>query len=150
VSDAATGVPIGDLEPYLGASGHLLVVNQDTTAAIHAHPEDVPGAGKTGPTVTFAPVFPAPGRYKMWAQFQRKGTVVTARSSSRKGKKMKDRRARELQAIGRDELEVEILIRHDPRRPSGSRTRCQGTPRFGLGSTATVCRPAPVVPRTGA
>ena len=74
VSDAATAVPIGDLEPYLGASGHLLVVSEDTTAAIHAHPEGVP---TSGPTVTFAPVLPLPGRYKMWAQFQRKGTVVT-------------------------------------------------------------------------
>jgi hypothetical protein len=75
VSDAATGVPIGDLEPYLGASGHLLIVSEDSTAAIHAHPEGVP---TRGPTVTFAPVLPAPGRYKMWVQFQRKGTVVTA------------------------------------------------------------------------
>ena len=75
VSDAATNLPITDLEPYLGASGHLLIVNQDVTAAIHAHPE---GATSSGPVVTFAPVFPAPGRYKVWAQFQRKGAVVTA------------------------------------------------------------------------
>ena len=33
----------------------------------------------SGPMVTFGPVFPAPGRYKMWAQFQRRGEVVTAR-----------------------------------------------------------------------
>jgi hypothetical protein len=75
LSDATTAVPIRDLEPYLGASGHLLIVSQDATAAIHAHPD---GAPTTGPTVTFTPVFPAPGRYKMWAQFQRKGAVVTA------------------------------------------------------------------------
>jgi len=75
VSDAATGLPVTDLEPYLGASGHALIVNPDMTAAIHAHPE---GAVTSGPVVTFAPVFPAPGRYKMWVQFQRKGAVVTA------------------------------------------------------------------------
>ncbi len=75
VSDAATDLPITDLEPYLGASGHLLIVNHDLTAAIHAHPE---GATTSGPVVTFTPVFPAPGRYKVWAQFQRKGAVVTA------------------------------------------------------------------------
>jgi Heavy metal binding domain len=75
VSDATTGLPVSDLEPYLGASGHLLVVNHDVTAAIHAHPEGVP---TSGPIVAFAPVFPAPGRYKMWVQLQRKGTVVTA------------------------------------------------------------------------
>ena len=75
VSDAATSLPVTDLEPYLGASGHLLIVNHDLTAAIHAHPE---GAATSGPVVTFAPVFPAPGRYKVWVQFQRKGAVVTA------------------------------------------------------------------------
>ena len=75
ISDASTGLPVTDLEPYLGAPGHLLVVNQDATAAMHAHPD---GVSAKGPTVTFGPVFPAPGRYKMWAQFQRRGEVVTA------------------------------------------------------------------------
>jgi hypothetical protein len=75
LSDAATNLPVTDLEPYLGASGHLIIVNHDLTAAVHAHPE---GAATSGPVVTFAPVFPAPGRYKVWAQFQRKGTVITA------------------------------------------------------------------------
>jgi hypothetical protein len=75
VSDAATSLPITDLEPYLGAPGHLLIVNHDLTAAIHAHPE---GATTGGPVVTFAPIFPAPGRYKVWVQFQRQGAVLTA------------------------------------------------------------------------
>ncbi len=75
ILDASTGLPATDLEPYLGAAGHLLVVNQDLTAAMHAHPE---GVATSGPMVTFAPVFPASGRYKIWAQFQRRGAVVTA------------------------------------------------------------------------
>jgi hypothetical protein len=75
ISDAATGSPVTDLEPYLGASGHLLIVSQDATAAIHAHPE---GAATGGPMVAFDPVFPAPGLYKLWVQVQRKGEVVTA------------------------------------------------------------------------
>jgi catechol 2,3-dioxygenase-like lactoylglutathione lyase family enzyme len=75
ISDAATGLPATDLEPYLGAAGHLLAVSQDLTAAMHAHPE---GHVTSGPVVTFTTVFPAPGRYKMWAQFQRRGEVVTA------------------------------------------------------------------------
>jgi len=75
LSDASTGLPATDLEPYLGAAGHLLAVNQDLTAAMHAHPE---GVVTGGPLVTFTTVFPAPGRYKMWAQFQRRGVVVTA------------------------------------------------------------------------
>ena len=75
MADLASGVPVTDLEPYLGASGHMIIVNQSMTAAIHAHPD---GAATSGPVVTFAPVFPAPGRYKLWAQFQRHGAIVTA------------------------------------------------------------------------
>ena len=75
VSDAATGLPVTDLEPYLGAAGHLLVVNPDVTLAMHAHPE---GTASGGPVIAFGPVLPAPGRYKMWVQFQRRGEVVTA------------------------------------------------------------------------
>ncbi len=75
VFDAATGAPITDLEPYLGAAGHLLIVDGEATIAIHGHPEGPPTAG---PEVTFVPVLPAPGRYKLWVQFQRKGEVVTA------------------------------------------------------------------------
>ena len=38
-SDAATGAPVTDLQPYLGASAHLLIVNADLSVAIHVHPE---------------------------------------------------------------------------------------------------------------
>lgn len=75
VRDAATGAPVTDLEPYLGATGHLLVVNTDVTDAIHAHPEGATIG--SGPDVVFAPVLPAAGMYKMWVQFQRRGAVVT-------------------------------------------------------------------------
>jgi hypothetical protein len=74
-ADASTGAPATDLEPYLGASGHLLVVSSDLTSAIHAHPE---GAATGGPEVVFDPILPAPGLYKVWLQVQRKGRVVTA------------------------------------------------------------------------
>jgi hypothetical protein len=74
VMDSA-GAPVTDLEPFLGAAGHLLIVNPDLTAAIHGHPE---GARSSGPIVTFGPIFPSPGVYKMWVQFQRKGRVMTA------------------------------------------------------------------------
>jgi len=75
ISDATTGSPVRDLQPYVGATGHLLIVSNDLTAAVHAHPE---GATTGGPVVTFGPVFPLPGRYKSWVQFQRNGDVVTA------------------------------------------------------------------------
>jgi hypothetical protein len=73
VEDAASGAAVTDLQPYLGASAHLLVVPVDLTEAIHGHPtEDGPG-----PALSFAPLLPRPGRYKIWLQVQRNGTVST-------------------------------------------------------------------------
>jgi hypothetical protein len=74
VTDAATGSPVADLEPYLGASGHLLAVRRDAAFALHAHPD---GPLTAGPVLTFDPVFPVTGRYKLWLQIQRKGQVMT-------------------------------------------------------------------------
>ena len=77
----ATGEMLTDLEPYLGAAGHLLIVDPDLTIALHAHPEariTAKPEASLGPEVVFGPVVPGPGVYKVWAQFQRKGRVVTA------------------------------------------------------------------------
>jgi hypothetical protein len=74
VTDAATGAPVTDLSPYLGAPAHMLIVKSDLSDAIHAHPEEQ----KTGgPTVTFHPLMPAAGDYKLWIQFSRGGKVIT-------------------------------------------------------------------------
>jgi Heavy metal binding domain len=74
IEDAESGAPVTDLEPYLGASAHLLMVPVDLTEAVHGHPtEDV-----HGPAVSFAPLVPRAGRYKVWMQFQRGGKVSTA------------------------------------------------------------------------
>jgi hypothetical protein len=75
VADSSTGQPVTDLEPYLGAPGHLLIADNELTVAIHGHPE---GVATAGPMVAFSPVLPVSGRYKLWVQFQRKGEVVTA------------------------------------------------------------------------
>jgi hypothetical protein len=74
MSDARTGAPLTDLEPYLGAPAHLLIVNADLTDAVHGHPIE---AGTRGPTVTFEPLMPVEGLYKLWVQVQRAGRVVT-------------------------------------------------------------------------
>ena len=73
--DASSDAPITDLEPFLGAPAHLLIVKPDLTEAIHGHPE---AQATGGPTVSFDPRMPAPGLYKLWVQFQREGTVSTA------------------------------------------------------------------------
>jgi hypothetical protein len=75
LADASSGAPISDLEPFLGAAGHMLLVNADLTEASHAHPEE---QAARGPSVSFEPRMPAAGLYKLWVQFQRKGQVITA------------------------------------------------------------------------
>ena len=80
----ATGRPIRDLEPWLGAMGHLLLVHQDADTFAHAHPDDrEPGVGKDG-RIPFLVRLSKPGRYKGWLQFQRHGQVETARDRARR------------------------------------------------------------------
>ena len=40
LSDAATGAPITDLQPYLGAFGHTLILSEDTLDYVHSHPSE--------------------------------------------------------------------------------------------------------------
>ena len=82
LTDAASGQPVRDIEAYLGAWGHTLLISEDTLSVVHAHPvELVPlddPAARGGPVITFKALFPKPGPYRMWAQMQRQGEVVTA------------------------------------------------------------------------
>ena len=75
--DGKSGVPVTDLEPYLGAPAHLLVVSSDLVDAAHSHPA-VQFSSVNGPDVVFEAVFPRPGIYRMWVQFQRQGRVELA------------------------------------------------------------------------
>jgi heavy metal-binding protein len=74
--DPATGGAVTDLEPYLGANGHLLVVSDDFAAVFHSHPVAELSSAH-GPTVVFQALFPRGGVYRLWAQFQRAGRVAT-------------------------------------------------------------------------
>jgi hypothetical protein len=74
--DAATGEPLQDLEPYLGAWGHALIVSADLVDAVHSHPV-TPLTSPGGPRIFFSQRFPRPGYYRMWVQVQRKGEVAT-------------------------------------------------------------------------
>ncbi|MFO0616966.1 MAG: hypothetical protein U0414_30505 [Polyangiaceae bacterium] len=71
------GAAVTDLEPYLGAFGHLFILKDDRVTTVHAHPLDGGGA-HGGPKLTFHASLPGPGKYKLWAQFQRRGEVMTA------------------------------------------------------------------------
>jgi len=74
LTDAQSGAAVSDLEPFLGAPGHMLIVNADLTETDHVHPEE---PATRGPVITFQPLLPAPGTYKLWLQFQRRGVVTT-------------------------------------------------------------------------
>lgn len=74
VEEAASGQPVTDLEPYLGAPAHMLMVRSDLSDAVHAHPEELVSSG---PAVSFHPIVPAAGDYRIWIQFQRAGRVST-------------------------------------------------------------------------
>lgn len=69
-----TGDPVKDLEPYLGAIGHLVVIQAATKEYIHAHPEHDTSATSE---VAFEVHAPVAGQYVGWAQFQRGGAIVT-------------------------------------------------------------------------
>jgi hypothetical protein len=74
------GKPVTDLEPYLGAFGHLVALRDGDLAFLHVHPEgDEPTQGETaGPDVGFVAELPTPGRYLLYLDFQIDGKVHSA------------------------------------------------------------------------
>jgi hypothetical protein len=65
-----------DLEPYLGAQGHLVAMRSGDLAYAHVHPveDDDVAAG----VVTFEAELPSAGRYALFFDFQHGGEVHTA------------------------------------------------------------------------
>lgn len=97
VADAATGKPVTDLQPYLGALAHFVVISQDANEYLHVHPMDPseakkgghdhhgdmahdhgPAPAKGGPVVTAQTSFTKAGMYKIWGQFRRNDKIVTS------------------------------------------------------------------------
>lgn len=106
VTDAA-GKAVTDLQPYLGAMAHFVVISEDTTKFLHVHAIEGEAAetktsnsskGRGGshgdhgdmemgekadmeddvkPAVQAHTEFPAAGLYKLWGQYQRAGKVFT-------------------------------------------------------------------------
>ena len=69
------GRPVEDLEPYLGALGHLVALRESDLAFLHVHPEPDDGSG---PRISFRAAFPSGGRYRLFLQFSHEGRVQTA------------------------------------------------------------------------
>ncbi len=74
------GQPVTDLQPYLGAYGHLVALRQGDLAYLHVHPEGAPGDGRTpaGPAVTFSAEVPSAGTYRLYLDFRHGDAVHTA------------------------------------------------------------------------
>jgi hypothetical protein len=77
--DAETGSPAGDTVKWLGAAGHMMIFHQDGKTVVHSHPaEDAENAALVSKgIVRFTGRFPKPGRYKVYAQFDWRGSVRT-------------------------------------------------------------------------
>jgi hypothetical protein len=74
------GSPVTDLDPYLGAYGHLVAIRASDLAYLHVHPTEEPGDGDTpaGPEVRFAVHVPSTGDYRLFMDFSHGGDVRTA------------------------------------------------------------------------
>lgn len=74
------GEPVTDLEPYLGAYGHLVALRAGDLAYLHVHPDGTPEDGVTapGPEVVFFANVPSPDRYHLFLDFKHEGVVRTA------------------------------------------------------------------------
>lgn len=83
------GTPVSNLESYLGALGHSVILKEGSLDFIHTHAleggsegHDMNNmqnetTGATGPEIKFATVFPESGIYKIFTQFQHLGKVQT-------------------------------------------------------------------------
>ena len=80
LSVSQDGQPVTDLQPYLGAYGHLVALREGDLAYLHVHPDGAPGDGSTepGPDVVFDAAVPSDGGYRLFLDFQHDGVVRTA------------------------------------------------------------------------
>lgn len=85
------GEPVTDLQPYLGAFGHLVALREGDLAYLHVHAGDEHEGGTgdgsdahshgqptAGPEIGFRTEAPTPGRYLMYLDFKVAGEVHTA------------------------------------------------------------------------
>src|SRR5262249_8796378 len=88
LADARSGQPLRDLQPYLAAAGHIVIMPPDgqTFARQHADVRDRSGRAVLAlPGTTFGPDLPVhvhfevAGTYRLWGQFRlASGQVITA------------------------------------------------------------------------
>lgn len=97
LTDARSGEPVTDLQTYLGAFGHTLILSEDLVDYVHSHPIDLsadfgeesgpmmfmvpmgvdPETLRGGPEVTFDGLMPRAGRYRAFTQFRWRNEIHT-------------------------------------------------------------------------
>jgi len=78
LSVSRDGKPVDDLQPYLGAYGHLVAVRAPDLAYLHVHPMSEDDAAASGPEIGFHTTFPSVGSYRLFLDFQHGDVVRTA------------------------------------------------------------------------
>jgi hypothetical protein len=80
LSVSRDGRPVTNLQPYLGAYGHLVALRTSDLAYLHVHPMGEPGDGTTpaGPEVDFHTTVPSNGNYRLFFDFKHDDVVRTA------------------------------------------------------------------------
>ena len=80
LSVSRDGKPVTNLQPYLGAYGHLVALRASDLAYLHVHPMGEPGDGTTaaGPDIGFHTTVPSNGDYRLFLDFKHDGVVRTA------------------------------------------------------------------------
>ncbi|GAB3300102.1 hypothetical protein GCM10027511_15280 [Hymenobacter humi] len=68
------GQPVTDLDNYLGALGHVVVISEDTEQYLHVHPNE---QADKGPAIGFNTNFEKPGLYRVFLQFNHGGQIHT-------------------------------------------------------------------------
>ncbi|MGY1623941.1 heavy metal translocating P-type ATPase [Geodermatophilus sp. SYSU D00965] len=86
-TDNATGRPVDDLQPYLAAAGHVVIMRADGQTFAHEHAEVTDASGRPvfalpgqtfGPELDVHAEFATAGTYQLWAQFRLgDGDVIT-------------------------------------------------------------------------
>ena len=87
LTDARTGQPLHDLQPYLAAAGHIVIMRADGQTFAHEHADVRDSSGRPVfalPGTTFGPDLPVhvhfeeAGTYRLWGQFRlASGQVIT-------------------------------------------------------------------------
>lgn len=72
------GRPVTDLQPYLDTYAHLTAIHQGDLAFAHLHPQAKVNGDTGGPDLGFHAMFPEPGNWRLFLQFQTTGQLHTA------------------------------------------------------------------------